>query len=80
MQPHYNPINDIQAIHRCYRQGQTQVVHVYRPLIKDTVEAGIAKRAANKLEVVSVQLGHHQLRHFKCPGLDDADIEELVRM
>lgn len=80
MQPSFNPIEDVQAIHRCFRKGQTNVVHVYRPLIKDTVEMGIASKSASKLDIVSNTLGSQQLLKYKVASMDNTDIAELMRM
>lgn len=34
----YNPMNDMQAIDRAHRIGQKNTVHVYRMIMKDTLE------------------------------------------
>ena len=37
----YNPMNDLQAIDRAHRIGQKNILHVYRLIMKDTLEEQI---------------------------------------
>eukprot|EP00492_Amphilonche_elongata_P005035 TRINITY_DN591_c0_g1_i1.p1 TRINITY_DN591_c0_g1~~TRINITY_DN591_c0_g1_i1.p1 ORF type:complete len:113 (-),score=25.42 TRINITY_DN591_c0_g1_i1:179-517(-) len=37
----WNPAADLQAMDRCHRIGQTKRVHVYRLIMKDTIEEKI---------------------------------------
>lgn len=75
--PSFNPIIDIQAIHRCYRKGQKDIVYVYRPLIKDTVEVAIAMKSAGKLDIVSDVMGKSQDRY---KHKDHTSTDELVAL
>ena len=45
----WNPQNDLQAMARCHRIGQTQSVNVYRFVTKDSVEESIIERAKKKM-------------------------------
>jgi chromodomain-helicase-DNA-binding protein 7 len=45
----WNPQNDIQAMARCHRIGQTQDVKIYRLLTRKTYEAQMFERASMKL-------------------------------
>lgn len=45
----WNPQNDLQAIARCHRIGQTQMVRIYRLITKKTYEAEMFRRAGRKL-------------------------------
>ena len=49
----WNPATDLQAIHRCYRYGQTKQVFVYRMLSEGTMEEKIYARSANKESLAS---------------------------
>jgi chromodomain-helicase-DNA-binding protein 7 len=45
----WNPQNDVQAIARAHRIGQTEEVKVYRLISKKTYEAEMYRRASKKL-------------------------------
>ena len=45
----WNPQNDVQAIARAHRIGQTELVNVYRLISKKTYEAEMYRRASKKL-------------------------------
>lgn len=45
----WNPQNDLQAMARVHRIGQTKKVHVYRLISANTIEERIVERAAKKL-------------------------------
>jgi SWI/SNF-related matrix-associated actin-dependent regulator of chromatin subfamily A member 5 len=45
----WNPQNDLQAMARVHRIGQTKKVHIYRLISANTVEERIVERAAKKL-------------------------------
>ncbi|KGG53236.1 hypothetical protein DI09_101p110 [Mitosporidium daphniae] len=45
----WNPQNDLQAMARCHRIGQTKAVSVYRLVSKGTVEEQILERAKKKM-------------------------------
>ena len=40
----WNPVNDLQALHRSYRYGQTKNVYVYRLLVRGSMEEKIYKK------------------------------------
>uniref|UniRef100_A0A1I8G6U5 DNA helicase n=1 Tax=Macrostomum lignano TaxID=282301 RepID=A0A1I8G6U5_9PLAT len=45
----WNPQNDLQAMARCHRIGQTRQVRVYRLVLRATVEEDIIERAKQKM-------------------------------
>ncbi|ORZ30897.1 SNF2 family N-terminal domain-domain-containing protein [Catenaria anguillulae PL171] len=45
----WNPANDLQAMARAHRIGQTKTVHVYRLVSKNTIEEEIIERAKRKM-------------------------------
>jgi len=45
----WNPQNDLQAVARAHRIGQTRTVNIYRLVTKDTVEEDIVERAKQKM-------------------------------
>ena len=45
----WNPQNDLQAMARVHRIGQTKKVHVYRLITSNTIEERIVERASRKL-------------------------------
>jgi len=45
----WNPQNDLQAVARAHRIGQTKVVNIYRLVSKETVEEEILERAKKKM-------------------------------
>ncbi|CAL5985188.1 Chromodomain_helicase-DNA-binding protein [Hexamita inflata] len=47
----WNPQNDIQAIHRSARIGQTKTVHVYKLFCRDSMDQKILERAKKKLSL-----------------------------
>jgi len=55
--PDWNPQNDIQALGRCHRIGQTQKVDVIRLLTYGTYEHEMYSRAQRKLKLWSTLLG-----------------------
>jgi len=52
----FNPQQDLQAMDRCHRIGQTKAVGVYRLLTRDSVEVKIYERAVlkRKLELMTI--------------------------
>ncbi|KAK8792843.1 hypothetical protein WA158_005007 [Blastocystis sp. Blastoise] len=44
----WNPYNDLQAIFRCYRQGQNQNVYIYKLICKDTIDEYIYIKGRDK--------------------------------
>lgn len=49
----WNPTMDDQALHRCYRYGQTKPVYVYRLLTEGTMEEKVYSRSVNKTNLAS---------------------------
>ncbi|KAH0571162.1 Chromodomain helicase-DNA-binding protein [Spironucleus salmonicida] len=47
----WNPQNDLQAMHRAARIGQTQIVRVYKIFCRDTIDQRILERAKQKLSL-----------------------------
>ncbi|KAJ3195623.1 hypothetical protein HK101_011623 [Irineochytrium annulatum] len=45
----WNPQNDLQAMDRAHRIGQTKVVNVYRFVSKDSIEENVLERAKRKM-------------------------------
>jgi len=52
----WNPHQDVQAISRAHRLGQTDEVKVYRLLSRNSVESVLFKRAFNKMELAEMLL------------------------
>ncbi|KAI0985512.1 hypothetical protein GJ496_008153 [Pomphorhynchus laevis] len=57
----FNPQNDLQALSRCHRLGQSRNVKVFRLLCKGTVEEMILKRQLMKLNLASTVLQNDNL-------------------
>ena len=58
--PSWNTVNEIQAIDRIYRLGQTKEVHAYRLITEDSVERMIQEIQKNKLSMFKDALtGQH---------------------
>ncbi len=53
----WNPQNDLQAMARCHRIGQTKEVKVYRFITKDTYEQSLFETAARKYGLDEAVLG-----------------------
>ena len=45
----WNPQNDVQAMARCHRIGQSKSVTVYRVITRRSFEADMLERASKKL-------------------------------
>eukprot|EP00760_Papus_ankaliazontas_P027526 PhM_4_TR3377/c0_g1_i1/m.4525/K19001/HELLS, DDM1; ATP-dependent DNA helicase len=57
----FNPQNDLQAMDRCHRLGQTRPVVVYRLIVRESVEEMILQRCEQKLRMQSVIIERGQL-------------------
>ncbi|CAL8088312.1 unnamed protein product [Calicophoron daubneyi] len=62
----YNPYNDRQAEDRAHRLGQTRPVHVIRLISEGTVEEGILRTAAEKLELEQNVTGQTDSQGLPC--------------
>lgn len=54
----WNPQQDLQALARAHRIGQTKPVVAYRMVSSNTIEEKILERAAGKRKLESLVLGH----------------------
>ncbi|KDO33099.1 hypothetical protein SPRG_01911 [Saprolegnia parasitica CBS 223.65] len=75
----WNPQNDLQAVARCHRIGQTQAVRIYRLVTKKTYEAQMFEIASKKLGM------HHAV--FETGGVrkdfdgsDDSNMMSLMSL
>ncbi|KAL8277941.1 hypothetical protein RQP46_009573 [Phenoliferia psychrophenolica] len=59
----WNPSNDLQAMDRAHRLGQTKQVTVYRLITKDTVDERIVQLARNKKLVQDAVVGSSSMSH-----------------
>ncbi len=72
----WNPQNDIQAMARCHRIGQTKDVKVYRLVSRRTFESEMFVRASKKLGLEQAVLGSHDDKEHK---LSTMEMEKLLR-
>ncbi|MEW5298254.1 MAG: hypothetical protein WDW36_001399 [Sanguina aurantia] len=72
----WNPQNDLQAMARCHRIGQTKEVKVYRLLTKDTYEEHLFQTASRKYGLDEAILGFSAGTD---PETDSAHINELLK-
>jgi Helicase conserved C-terminal domain len=60
----FNPADDLQAIHRCYRYGQDKSVFIYRLVMKGMMEEKIYRRQIDKqnlaLRVIDAQMNDRE--------------------
>ena len=64
----WNPQNDVQAMARCHRIGQSKQVTIYRLITRRSFEAEMFERASKKLGLEAAVLGSR--------AFNDAEIEE----
>ena len=86
----WNPQNDIQAMDRAYRIGQTKTVHVYKLITEHTVEERIAKIQKYKLiwDELVIQKGTFMsklkkddpFKNFNLQSLDNLGKGDIFRM
>jgi superfamily II DNA/RNA helicase len=67
----WNPQNDVQAMARCHRIGQTKPVTIYRLITRKSFEAEMFDRASRKLGLEQALLGSRQFE-----GDDEANNDE----
>eukprot|EP00624_Nannochloropsis_granulata_P004847 evm.model.NODE_343_length_10043_cov_29.451559.3 len=72
----YAPVNDVQAMARCHRIGQTKEVQVYRLITRKSFESEMFERASKKLGLEHAVLGGHNFRDDG-GGEDDEDAKEF---
>ena len=65
----WNPQNDVQAMARCHRIGQSKNVTIYRLITRRSFEAEMFDRASKKLGLEQAVLG---TRQFNDAELDEA--------
>jgi len=73
--PDWNPQNDVQAMARCHRIGQTKAVQVYKLCTKGTYENHMLKLANQKLglEHAIMRTGEHSERALTSTGFAKSD-------
>ncbi|KIM38980.1 hypothetical protein M413DRAFT_29562 [Hebeloma cylindrosporum] len=71
LEPWWNPSAEEQAISRSYRIGQTLPVHVFRLIVKDSIEESIEKTQIFKREMMQDMYG-------QCPPIDKTTFEEWL--
>merc|ERR1711968_42713 len=81
----WNPQNDVQAMARCHRIGQTKQVKVYRLITRRSFEAEMFQRASRKLGLEQAVLGtadfnaeEHEDQHAALK-IDSKEMEKLLR-
>ena len=81
----WNPQNDLQAIARSHRIGQTREVQVYRLIARKTYENEMFERASRKLGLGHAIMGTMQASPFAQPNdeaaekLNKAELELMLR-
>lgn len=62
----YNPFADLQAMDRCRRIGQTQVVNIYRLVSQDTIEEKILVLQEKKRKVADSVVNTNNSTMYRC--------------
>ncbi|GBG69087.1 hypothetical protein CBR_g3785 [Chara braunii] len=78
----WNPHQDMQAMDRCHRIGQTKPVHVYRLATSQSVEGRMLAVAGNKLKLEKVVITKGNFRQESVPqkeAVKDEDVLELLK-
>jgi SNF2 family DNA or RNA helicase len=70
----WNPQNDIQAMARCHRIGQSKHVTIYRLITRRSFEAEMFERASKKLGLEQAVLG---TRNFNEVDLEESDARKV---
>ncbi|KAH7009780.1 SNF2 family N-terminal domain-containing protein [Ilyonectria destructans] len=68
LEPHWNPMAEIQALNRVHRMGQTREVTVRRYIVKDTIENYIQWVQQDKLKLISRSLDSADLSQEEFEG------------
>jgi len=74
----WNPHQDMQAMDRCHRIGQTKPVHVYRLATAHSVEGRMLKRANSKLKLEAVVIGAGQFRDKTQESTSSLSTQDLL--
>lgn len=80
----WNPQNDVQAMARCHRIGQTKAVTIYRLITRKSFEAEMFDRASRKLGLEQALLGSRQFEgeeggDDQGQKMDAKEMETLLR-
>jgi len=75
----WNPQNDMQAMDRCHRIGQTKDVKVYRLICRDTYESEMYQRSSKKLglDYALMNIGQSKSNIENTPS--NKVLEEIIR-
>jgi ATP-dependent DNA helicase len=76
----WNPHQDLQAMDRVHRIGQTKPVHVYRLATAKSVEGKMLKRAASKLALEKLVVTNGQFRQEKGAKESNMSADELIQL
>jgi len=79
---YWNPHQDMQAMDRVHRIGQTKPVHVYRLATANSVEGKMLKRAGSKLmleRLVITQGNFEEVKDGKGTGMSSTELVNLLR-
>ncbi|KAJ3446430.1 kismet isoform c [Anaeramoeba flamelloides] len=74
----WNPQNDIQAMDRCHRIGQTKKVNVYRLITRNTYEREMFDRASKKLGLDQAVLTNITGSKTNLSSGSNADLEDML--
>jgi len=61
---HWNPAVDLQAVHRCYRYGQTKPTFCYRLIAEGSMEEKIYSRAITKTSLSNLVVDQRNIDRF----------------
>eukprot|EP00850_Spirogloea_muscicola_P003952 SM000016S01940 [mRNA] locus=s16:720786:725951:- [translate_table: standard] len=78
----WNPHQDMQAMDRCHRIGQTRPVHVYRLAMAHSVECKMLQVASDKLKLEHLVIAKGQFKQeadSTKSGLEEAELVALLR-
>jgi ATP-dependent DNA helicase len=76
----WNPHQDLQAMDRVHRIGQTKPVHVYRLATAKSVEGKMLKKAAGKLALEKLVVTGGQFKQDKSQSKKEFGADELVAL